>query len=68
MSDALAISLLLPPTRALVVTVMARRKGRRITVIRATHTGPIVEPKGHLSASSFEVIDVEPIEGDQNDE
>ena len=67
-SDALAISLLLPPTRALVVAVMARRKGRGITVIRATHTGSIVDAQGHLSSSSFEVIDVEPIEGDQKDE
>lgn len=66
-SDGLAISLLLPPTRALVVVVMARRKGRGVTVIRATHTGPIVEQMGNLS-SSFDVIDVEPIEGNHNDE
>ena len=66
-SDVLAISLLLPPTRALVVTIMSRRHKDDITVIRATHTGPIVDVKGHLSPSN-DVIDVEPIEGNANDD
>lgn len=66
-SDVLAISLLLPPTRALVVAIMSRRHKDGITVIRATHTGPIVDVKGHLSSSN-DVIDVEPIEGNENDD
>jgi UPF0716 protein FxsA len=66
-SDVLAISLLLPPTRALVVAIMSRRHQDGITVIRATHTGPIVDVKGHLSSSN-DVIDVEPIEGNENDD
>ena len=66
-SDVLAISLLLPPTRALVVAIMSRRHKDGITVIRATHTGPIVDVKGHLSSSN-DVIDVEPIEGNANDD
>jgi UPF0716 family protein affecting phage T7 exclusion len=66
-SDVLAISLLLPPTRALVVVIMSRRHKDGITVIRATHTGPIVDVKGHLSSSN-DVIDVEPIEGNENDD
>jgi UPF0716 protein FxsA len=66
-SDVLAISLLLPPTRALVVATMSRRHKDGITVIRATHTGPIVDVKGHLSSSN-DVIDVEPIEGNENDD
>ncbi len=64
-SDVLAISLLLPPTRALVVAIMSRRHKDGITVIRATHTGPIVETRGTL-ASSFDVIDVDPREGENN--
>jgi UPF0716 protein FxsA len=66
-SDVLAISLLLPPTRAIVVAIMSRRHNDGITVIRATHTGPIVEVKGHLSSSN-DVIDVEPIEGTTDDD
>jgi UPF0716 protein FxsA len=66
-SDVLAISLLLPPTRAMVVAIMSRRHKDGITVIRATHTGPIVDMKGHLSSSN-DVIDVEPIEGNTNDD
>ena len=62
-SDVLAISLLLPPTRALVVAIMSRRHKDGITVIRATHSGPIVETRGTL-ASSFDVIDVDPHEGE----
>jgi len=62
-SDALAITLLLPPTRALATKLVLRRSRSKITVIRATHSGPIVETRGTL-ASSFDVIDVDPHEGE----
>ena len=62
-SDVLAITLLLPPTRAIATKLVLRRSRAKITVIRATHTGPIVETKGTL-ASSFDVIDVDPLEGE----
>lgn len=64
-SDVLAITLLLPPTRAIATKVVLRRSRSKITVIRATHTGPIVETRGTL-ASSFDVIDVDPQEGKNN--
>ncbi|MDP5068867.1 MAG: FxsA family protein [Ilumatobacteraceae bacterium] len=62
-SDALAITLLLPPTRTLATRLVLRRSRSKITVIRATHSGPIVETRGTL-ASSFDVIDVDPHEGE----
>ena len=62
-SDMVAIALLLPPTRSLITLLVLRRSRAKITVIRATHSGPIVETKGQLS-NSFEVIDIEPNEGD----
>jgi UPF0716 protein FxsA len=64
-SDALAITLLLPPTRVIAAKLVLRRSRAKITVIRATHSGPIVETKGTLAAS-FGVIDVEPREGEKN--
>ena len=64
-SDVLAITLLLPPTRAIATALVLRRSRAKITVIRATHTGPIVETRGTL-ASSFDVIDVDPREGENN--
>jgi UPF0716 protein FxsA len=64
-SDVLAITLLLPPTRAIASKLVLRRSRSKITVIRATHTGPIVETKGTLAAS-FDVIDVDPREGENN--
>jgi len=64
-SDVLAITLLLSPTRAIATALVLRRSRAKITVIRATHTGPIVETKGTLS-SSFDVIDVDPREGENN--
>ncbi|MEI6199701.1 MAG: FxsA family protein [Actinomycetota bacterium] len=64
-SDVLAILLLLPPTRVLATKLVLRKSRSRITVIRATHSGPIVETKGTL-ASSFDVIDVDPLEGENN--
>ena len=62
-SDMVAIALLLPPTRSLITLLVLRRSRAKITVIRATHSGPIVETEGQLS-NSFEVIDIEPNEGD----
>ena len=62
-SDIVAITLLLPPTRSLITLLVLRRSRAKITVIRATHSGPIVETKGQLS-NSFEIIDIEPNEGD----
>jgi UPF0716 protein FxsA len=64
-SDALAMTLLLPPTRVIATKLVLRRSRAKITVIRATHSGPIVETKGTL-ATSFDVIDVEPREGENN--
>jgi UPF0716 protein FxsA len=64
-SDVLAITLLLPPTRAIATSLVLRRSRAKITVIRATHAGPIVETKGTL-ATSFDVIDVDPREGENN--
>lgn len=63
-SDAVALLLLLPPTRRIIARVVLRGSRSRITVIRATHSGPIVETRGHLG-SSRDVIDVEPNEGDE---
>jgi UPF0716 protein FxsA len=62
-SDVLAITLLLPPTRKLIAMVVLRRSRAKITVIRATHTGPIVDIKGHLTTQN-DVIDIDPHEGE----
>ena len=62
-SDIIGILLLSPPVRSAIVWLLARRSIRRTTVIRATHTGPIVDITGRIGPSS-EVIDVEPREGD----
>ena len=62
-SDVLAITLLLPPTRALATKLVLRRSRSKITVIRATHTGPIVDIKGHLTSQN-DVIDIDPHEGE----
>lgn len=63
-SDMVGIALLLPPTRRVVTQLVLRGSSRRTTVIRATHTGPIVDLRGHL-ARPDDVIDVEPREGDE---
>ena len=63
MSDIVSIALLVPPTRALIVNLVLRRSITKVTVIRATHWGPIVEVKGHIS-SPKDVIDVDPHEGE----
>ncbi len=62
-SDALAIVLLLPPVRLVIVRVAGRRIHGTTTVIKGTHSGPRVEYRGYLSKSN-DVIDVEPLEGD----
>lgn len=63
-SDMVGIALLLPPTRRVVTQLVLRGSSRRATVIRATHTGPIVDLRGHLVRPD-DVIDVEPREGDE---
>ena len=63
-SDMVGIALLLPPTRRVMTQLVLRGSSRRTTVIRATHTGPIVDLRGHL-ARPDDVIDVEPREGDE---
>ena len=62
-SDVLAITLLLPPTRSLIAMVVLRQSRARVTVIRATHTGPIVDIKGYIAPQN-DVIDIEPHEGE----
>ena len=62
-SDVVGILLLLPPVRALVVRVAVRRSRSGTTVIRATYSGPRVDPHGTLPGSG-DIIDVEPHEGD----
>ena len=63
-SDIVGIALLLPPTRRAATWLVLRGSARRTTVIRATHTGPIVDLRGHLTRTD-DVIDVEPREGDE---
>lgn len=63
-TDALGIVLILPLTRSVVTRLVMRGTSRYSTVIQATHTGPIVEMRGHLRGSD-DVIDVEPREGDE---
>ncbi len=65
MSDAVSIALLVPPTRHFIVKLVLRRSAAKVTVIRATHTGPIVEFKGHIGGSQ-DIIDVDPHEGESN--
>jgi UPF0716 protein FxsA len=62
-SDIVAIALLVPPIRALIVRLVLRRSSAKVTVIRATHSGPIVEVKGQITTSQ-DVIDVDPHEGE----
>lgn len=63
LSDAAGILLLLPPVRALVARAALRRSRGATTVIRATHTGPRVDPRGTLRGPT-DIIDVEPNEGE----
>lgn len=63
MSDIVAILLLVPPTRVLIAKLVLRKSTTKVTVIRATHTGPIVEVTGEIGGSN-NIIDVEPHEGE----
>ena len=63
MSDVVSIALLVPPTRGLIVKLVLRRSSTKVTVIRATHSAPIVEVKGQITTSQ-DVIDVDPHEGE----
>lgn len=63
MSDIVAILLLVPPTRVLIAKLVLRKSTAKVTVIRATHTGPIVEVTGEIGGSN-NIIDVEPHEGE----
>lgn len=62
-SDIVSILLLVPPTRKLIAKLVLQKSTAKVTVIRATHTGPIVEVTGQIGGSS-DIIDVEPHEGE----
>ena len=62
-SDVAGILLLLPPVRAIVARIAVGRARSSTTVIRATYTGPRVDPHGTLPGTA-DIIDVEPHEGD----
>ena len=62
LSDIVSLTLLVPPIRRLIAAIVLRRSTRRITVIRATHSGPNVETRGTIESTSYEVIDVDPHE------
>lgn len=64
-SDVVGIALLLPPVRSAIAWLLLRRSRNGVTVIRATHTGPIVDVTGHIGPSA-EPIDVDPREGDDD--
>lgn len=63
-TDALGLVLLLPPVRAVVVNLVTRRTTQRVTVIRATYDGPIVDIRGQITGND-NIIDVDPVEGDE---
>lgn len=46
--DVLGLLLLLPPVRAVIVSLVLRRSNARTTVITATYSGPIVDTTGQL--------------------
>ena len=46
--DVLGLLLLLPPIRAVIVSLVLRRSNARTTVITATYSGPIVDTTGQL--------------------
>ena len=64
-SDIVSILLLVPPTRMLIAKLVLRKSTAKVTVIRATHTGPIVEVSGQIGGAN-DIIDVEPHEGESN--
>ena len=62
-SDVVGITLLLPPTRAVIARIVARRTRRIASVINVTHSGRRVERKGYLPRAG-DIIDVDPYDGD----
>lgn len=62
-SDIISIALLVPPTRNVIAKLVLRKSTAKVTVVRATHTGPIVDIKGYIGTSP-DIIDVEPNEGE----
>ena len=46
--DVLGLLLLLPPVRALIVSLVLRRSNAKTTIITATYSGPIVDTSGEL--------------------
>lgn len=63
-SDILAIALIVPPTRTAIAWLFMRGARRRVRVVRAHHSGPIVDVRGRIDRFD-EVIDVEPREGER---
>jgi len=66
-TDAIGLLLLLPPVRALAIKLVMRRTTQKVTVIRATYDGPIVEVRGQILGTNNEIIDVESSEGEENE-
>lgn len=64
-SDVIGLLLLFPPTRAAIVSMVLARTRSRVTVIRSTRGSPRVDDRGQLTA--WEVIDVQPTEGDERE-
>lgn len=64
-SDIIGLVLLFPPTRAAVVSMVLARTRARITVVRSTRGSPMVDLQGQLNA--WDVIDVQPSEGDDRE-
>lgn len=60
-TDVLAIALLAPPVRGLVVRLaLRRRRGtRRVTIRRGEWSSPRADARGMVTSRSWEVIDVE---------
>lgn len=65
-TDIVGIVLLLPPTRAVVASVVSRRVHSGVTVVTSTRSGPIVG-RGHIGRND-DVIDVVPAEGEDHRE
>jgi len=65
-TDIVGIVLLLPPTRAVVASVVSRRVHSGVTVVTSTRSGPIVG-RGHIGRND-DVIDVVPAEGEEHRE
>lgn len=65
-TDIVGIVLLLPPTRAVVASVVSRRVHGGVTVVTSTRSGPIVG-RGYIGRND-DVIDVVPVEGEDHRE